>query len=91
MSTTWGSRHLLVKFSWSRNPISRRTNQSTAHITAEEAIATLTEYKKQIEEAGTTEEGDTCIGARQFARPPHELLSYVSVSAWQCSLSWHRK
>ena len=34
--TQYGARHLLIKFSGSRNPVSRRTNQSTADVTAED-------------------------------------------------------
>eukprot|EP00450_Noctiluca_scintillans_P010204 CAMPEP_0194501458 /NCGR_PEP_ID=MMETSP0253-20130528/22693_1 /TAXON_ID=2966 /ORGANISM="Noctiluca scintillans" /LENGTH=48 /DNA_ID= /DNA_START= /DNA_END= /DNA_ORIENTATION= len=37
-------RHLLVKFQGSRNPVSRRTNQSTANVTAEAAQAELQKY-----------------------------------------------
>merc|ERR1712224_786173 len=51
-----GARHLLIKFSGSRNPVSRRTGQSTANVTAEQAQAELTEYINKIKEEGATEE-----------------------------------
>jgi hypothetical protein len=43
-----GARHLLIKFQGSRNPVSRRTGQSTEGVTAEAAIEELTKYKEKI-------------------------------------------
>ena len=40
--------HLLVKFSGSRNPVSRRTNQSTAKVTTEEAIAEIEKIAEEV-------------------------------------------
>ena len=40
--------HLLIKHQGSRNPVSRRTGQSTAGTTKEAAIAELQEYEKKI-------------------------------------------
>lgn len=51
-----GARHLLIKFSGSRNPVSRRTNQSTADVTSEAAIAELKQYQEKIIAEGCTEE-----------------------------------
>lgn len=45
---TYGALHLLIKFQGSRNPVSRRTNQSTENVTAEMAIAELKEYEAKI-------------------------------------------
>lgn len=42
--------HLLIKFSGSRNPISRRTNQSTASVTSEAALKELAEWETRIRE-----------------------------------------
>mmetsp|Transcript_30635 Transcript_30635/g.55968 ORF Transcript_30635/g.55968 Transcript_30635/m.55968 type:complete len:118 (-) Transcript_30635:119-472(-) len=53
---TMRCRHLLIKFSGSRNPVSRRTGESTANVTAEAATAELEEYKKKIIAEGCTEE-----------------------------------
>ena len=33
----YGARHLLIKFAGSRNPVSRRTNESTSGVSSEEA------------------------------------------------------
>uniref|UniRef100_A0A7S3EX89 Peptidyl-prolyl cis-trans isomerase n=1 Tax=Haptolina ericina TaxID=156174 RepID=A0A7S3EX89_9EUKA len=49
------ARHLLIKFSGSRNPVSRRTGQSTASVTDEQAIAELTQYAEKIKSEGATE------------------------------------
>ena len=54
--TQYGARHLLIKFSGSRNPVSRRTNQSTADVTAEAASAELQTYVDKINAEGATEE-----------------------------------
>jgi len=51
-----GARHLLIKFSGSRNPVSRRTNASTAGVTAEAAQAELQSYADKINAEGATEE-----------------------------------
>ena len=40
--------HLLIKSSVSRNPVSRRTNQSTQQVTPEAAIAELKEFQAKI-------------------------------------------
>mmetsp|Transcript_4598 Transcript_4598/g.8965 ORF Transcript_4598/g.8965 Transcript_4598/m.8965 type:complete len:118 (-) Transcript_4598:145-498(-) len=52
----YGARHLLIKFSGSRNPVSRRTNQSTADVTAEAAMAELQTYADKINAEGATEQ-----------------------------------
>lgn len=44
--------HLLIKHAGSRNPVSRRTNQSSANVTKEAAIAELKEWQAKIQ-AGT--------------------------------------
>ena len=44
-----GARHLLIKFEGSRNPVSRRTNQSTASVTADAAQKELQEYIDKIQ------------------------------------------
>ena len=54
--TQYGARHLLIKFSGSRNPVSRRTNCSTADVTAEAATAELQTYVDKINAEGATEE-----------------------------------
>eukprot|EP00308_Calcidiscus_leptoporus_P002567 CAMPEP_0119374030 /NCGR_PEP_ID=MMETSP1334-20130426/28430_1 /TAXON_ID=127549 /ORGANISM="Calcidiscus leptoporus, Strain RCC1130" /LENGTH=118 /DNA_ID=CAMNT_0007391963 /DNA_START=16 /DNA_END=372 /DNA_ORIENTATION=+ len=56
MPTQYGALHLLIKFSGSRNPVSRRTGASTEDVTADEAQAELGRYKAKIEEAGATKE-----------------------------------
>ena len=48
-------RHLLIKFSGSRNPVSRRTNASTANVSAEAAQKELQEYVDKINAEGCTE------------------------------------
>lgn len=50
------ARHLLIKFQGSRNPVSRRTGASTAEVTADAAIAELTQYKDKINAEGATEQ-----------------------------------
>ena len=50
------ARHLLIKFSGSRNPVSRRTNQSTADVTGEAAQAELQTYIDKINAEGATVE-----------------------------------
>ena len=59
--TQYGARHLLIKFSGSRNPVSRRTNQSTADVTAEAASAELQTYVDKINAEGATEEVRTPV------------------------------
>merc|ERR1712216_558270 len=54
--STVAARHLLIKFSGSRNPVSRRTGQSTANVTAEQATAELQEWADKINAEGCTEE-----------------------------------
>ena len=51
-----GAHHLLIKFSGSRNPVSRRTNQSTSHISLDDAKAELAQYRQKIMDLGGTEE-----------------------------------
>ena len=51
-----GAHHLLIKFSGSRNPVSRRTNQSTTHISLDDAKAELAQYRQKIMDLGGTEE-----------------------------------
>ena len=51
----YGARHLLIKFEGSRNPISRRTNQSTKDVKAGAAIAELEEFAEKIKAEGATE------------------------------------
>ncbi|KEG08819.1 peptidylprolyl isomerase [Trypanosoma grayi] len=46
--------HLLIKFSGSRNPVSRRTGQSTAGVTYEAALAELQEWAKKISDGQIT-------------------------------------
>ena len=55
-SSTLGACHLLIKFSGSRNPVSRRTGQSTDAVTAEQAVAEIREFEQAIKAAGGTEE-----------------------------------
>ncbi|CUE63249.1 peptidyl-prolyl cis-trans isomerase/rotamase, putative [Bodo saltans] len=40
--------HLLIKHQGSRNPVSRRTNQSTANVTRDEAIKELLVWHQKI-------------------------------------------
>lgn len=47
--------HLLIKHSGSRNPVSRRTNQSTAHLSKDQAIAELQQYQAAIVKEGVRE------------------------------------
>merc|ERR1712151_510296 len=51
-----GCRHLLIKFSGSRNPVSRRTGASTSAVTAKAAQAELQQYADKINAEGATEE-----------------------------------
>ena len=47
--------HLLIKFSGSRNPVSRRTGESTAGVSADAATAELQQYADKINAEGATE------------------------------------
>lgn len=46
--------HLLIKHQGSRNPVSRRTGQSTQHVTREDAIEELKTYQALIKKEGET-------------------------------------
>ncbi|RNF07538.1 peptidylprolyl isomerase [Trypanosoma rangeli] len=46
--------HLLVKFSGSRNPVSRRTGKSTANISYDAALAELKQWAKKISDGQMT-------------------------------------
>merc|ERR1719188_1857740 len=48
-------RHLLIKFQGSRNPVSRRTGQSTAGVTAKQAEDEIQQYIDKINAEGCTE------------------------------------
>ncbi|CBH13077.1 PPIase, putative [Trypanosoma brucei gambiense DAL972] len=48
MSDKLRAAHLLVKFSGSRNPVSRRTGDSTADVTYEDAIKELQKWSQRI-------------------------------------------
>eukprot|EP00758_Cryptobia_borreli_P008484 Tbor_TRINITY_DN5393_c4_g3::TRINITY_DN5393_c4_g3_i1::g.4791::m.4791/K09578/PIN1; peptidyl-prolyl cis-trans isomerase NIMA-interacting 1 len=61
--------HLLIKHQGSRNPVSRRTNVSTANVTREAAIAELTQILSDIKAGKVTFE------AAAFARS--DCGSYV--------------
>ena len=50
-----GALHLLIKFSGSRNPVSRRTGESTAGVSADAATAELQQYADKINAEGATE------------------------------------
>ena len=56
MSAKYEARHLLIKFSGSRNPVSRRTGESTANVSGEAAMAELQTYIDKIAAEGNTEE-----------------------------------
>merc|ERR1712166_818886 len=49
-------RHLLIKHSGSRNPVSRRTGASTSGVSPEDALAELMGYLEKINAEGGTEE-----------------------------------
>jgi len=53
---TMSARHLLIKSSASRNPVSRRTNQSTAEYSPDAARAELQTFMDKIKAEGCTEE-----------------------------------
>merc|ERR1711865_1251557 len=76
------ARHLLIKHSGSRNPVSRRTNQSTADYSPEKALAELKEYIEKINAEGATEE--------VFAKYAHERSrAYVRRREWRQRPSHH--
>lgn len=54
MSDKLRAAHLLVKYSGSRNPVSRRTNQSTANVTEAEALVELQKWADEIREGRIT-------------------------------------
>ena len=68
---TLGACHLLVKFAGSRNPVSRRTGETTETVTAEQAVAELKEFEQAIKTAGNTEEA-----FRDAARRRSDCKSY---------------
>ena len=70
---TYGALHLLIKFQGSRNPVSRRTNQSTENVTAEMAIAELKEY-----EAKCTQQLDDVV---MLVRTPLSKLQRTTLGA----------
>jgi peptidylprolyl isomerase len=56
VGAVYGARHLLIKYSGSRKPFSRRTNTSTEGMTAEAARAELEVLAEQIRADGCTQE-----------------------------------
>eukprot|EP00933_Yihiella_yeosuensis_P019165 TRINITY_DN1554_c0_g2_i1.p1 TRINITY_DN1554_c0_g2~~TRINITY_DN1554_c0_g2_i1.p1 ORF type:complete len:118 (+),score=19.22 TRINITY_DN1554_c0_g2_i1:91-444(+) len=50
-----GARHLLIKHQGSRNPVSRRTGQSTQGVTQAQAHEEMATWISKIQEAGSTE------------------------------------
>ena len=52
----YGALHLLIKHSASRNPVSRRTGQSTANYSPEQAMEEILQYAEKIKAEGATEE-----------------------------------
>eukprot|EP00930_Biecheleria_cincta_P049245 TRINITY_DN34494_c0_g1_i1.p1 TRINITY_DN34494_c0_g1~~TRINITY_DN34494_c0_g1_i1.p1 ORF type:complete len:231 (-),score=52.45 TRINITY_DN34494_c0_g1_i1:450-1142(-) len=59
MIPNWGAMrasHLLIKYAGSRNPVSKRTGESTAHISEAQAKAELQTYIDKIRAAGDVEE-----------------------------------
>ena len=53
---TLAARHLLIKCDKSRRPVSRRTNESTSHVTAEAAAAELALIREKILAEGACDE-----------------------------------
>lgn len=53
---TYGARHLLIKFDKSRNPVSKRTGESTAGVSADAAAAELAQIREQIVAEGGTQD-----------------------------------
>eukprot|EP00656_Telonema_subtile_P048435 TRINITY_DN576_c0_g1_i1.p2 TRINITY_DN576_c0_g1~~TRINITY_DN576_c0_g1_i1.p2 ORF type:complete len:134 (-),score=34.51 TRINITY_DN576_c0_g1_i1:185-586(-) len=54
--TMMSCRHLLIKHAGSRNPVSRRTGESTSGVASEAAIAELETFIEKINAEGCTEE-----------------------------------
>eukprot|EP01062_Namystynia_karyoxenos_P018954 TRINITY_DN17088_c2_g1_i1.p3 TRINITY_DN17088_c2_g1~~TRINITY_DN17088_c2_g1_i1.p3 ORF type:complete len:118 (+),score=47.18 TRINITY_DN17088_c2_g1_i1:78-431(+) len=54
--STMRCRHLLIKHEGSRNPVSRRTGQSTKEYKSEDALKELQTYIDKINAEGCTEE-----------------------------------
>lgn len=54
MPEVFSAAHLLIKNKQSRNPVSRRTNQSCADVTEDQAIAELKEWEKKIRDGALT-------------------------------------
>ncbi|CAD2222051.1 peptidylprolyl isomerase [Angomonas deanei] len=54
MSDKLRAEHLLVKFSGSRNPVSRRTGQSTADVSYDDALKELLKWAKLIADGEKT-------------------------------------
>ena len=52
----YGARHLLIKTCKSRNPVSRRTGESTAHVAEADALAELAQLAQKIKAEGDSEE-----------------------------------
>ena len=52
----YGARHLLIKTCKSRNPVSRRTGESTAHVAEADALAELAQLAQKIKAEGNSEE-----------------------------------
>ena len=53
---SFAARHLLVKCDKSRKPVSRRTNESTEHVTAESAVAELALIREKILADGASDQ-----------------------------------
>lgn len=69
MSEVFQAAHLLIKNSKSRNPVSRRTGESTANVSEEEAIREIREWAAKIK-GGT-------ISFEDAARQRSDCGSYV--------------
>ena len=52
----YGARHLLIKTCKSRNPVSRRTGESTAHVAEADALAELAQLAQKIKAEVDSEE-----------------------------------
>ena len=63
MPDTVRAAHLLIKHTGSRNPVSRRTNQSVL-LTPEAALAELRQYEHRIQSEGVHEAFPTCAAER---------------------------
>ena len=53
---TYAARHILIKCAQSRKPVSRRTNESTAGVSAEAAAAELASIRERIVAEGASEQ-----------------------------------